>query len=518
MRNITESSSGDMTCSTLQEDDKEMGVTSMSVNDRHDTMMHANNANNANANNDDDNDNDNDDDEIILDHQTTPFRFTRRRDRLYGGGIICFMILIITLSITLPLTKDQRRRKSGTSSNSNSNANKDWTMIGNEISNSQFEEDEVLGISLALSDDGTIIAVGNRHTSYVRLYMFQPQPSHNPLQNTNNSHNNNNNNNDDDEDSYWVQMGSDIMGNDDTFGYDVALSGDGYTVAIGGPQNSAVYVYKFNATQEWNMVGGSIRGDMFRGELAGSAIALSLDGRVIAVGAHLNSDNYQRSGQVRAFQLNSDDTKWVPLGSDINGEAFGDQFGGAISLSNDGLTLAVGARFHDDDDVSTTNQTNIGHVRVFRFIDVDWTMMGNDIEGDEAGEGFGYSVSLSGDGRTCAIGNTNSELAVYRQTETDEWLSIGTSIPPIHKGNDIKAYVSLSRDGNVLAVLEYQSYEGGALPTVIVFRYDEESAAWEQVGSALNGAGLALSADGSIVAVGGVNIEGLEYVRVLTSS
>ena len=370
-------------------------------------------------------------------------------------------------------------------------------MIGDEISNSKFIDDEVMGISLALSDDGRIVAVGNRHTSYVRLYMLEENETEN-----------------------WVQMGSDVVGNDDTFGYDVALSGDGQTVAIGGPKQSAVYVFKFNETNGWIMVGGSIRGDMFRGELAGSAIALSLDGRVIAIGAHLNSDSYQRSGQVRAFELNNDDSKWNQLGPDINGDAFGDQFGGAISLSNDGFTLAVGARFHDeDDDNSITNKTNVGHVRVFRFNEEEWVNVGSDIEGDEAEEGFGYSVSLSGDGSTCAIGNTNSELDIYRKTENNEWLSIGASIPPIQMGNDVFAYVSLSRDGNVFAILEYcRSCLGGALSTVIVYGYDEKKSTWKQIGSALNGAGLALSADGSIVAVGGVNLEGLEYVRVLAAA
>jgi hypothetical protein len=433
------------------------------------------------------------DDEIVLDHPI-PFRFTRRRDRIYVGAI-CMLLIAITLSIALPITKKSRNDSSGVDSNVD-DVEKDWTMIGDEISNSKFQEDEVLGISLALSDDGRIIAVGNRHTSYVRIYMLV-----------------------EDEVKKWVQMGSDVVGNDAAFGYDVALSGDGYTVAIGGPKQSAVYVFKFNETKEWSMVGGSIRGDMSRGELAGSAISLSLDGRVIAIGAHLNSDNFQRSGQVRAYELSSDDSKWEQLGSDINGDAFGDQFGGALSLSNDGRTMAVGARFHDDDDddPSGTNKTNIGHVRVFRYAEEEWVRIGSDIEGDESEEGFGYSVSLSGDGRTCAIGNTNSELAVYRESENNEWLSIGDSISPTNRSNDFYAYVSLSRDGNVLAILEYRSYIGGTLPTVIVYGYDEMKSTWKQIGSELRGAGLALSADGTVVAVGGVNVEGLEYVRVLTT-
>jgi hypothetical protein len=422
-----------------------------------------------------------DNDEIIVNH-SVPFRFTRRRDRLYGF-LFCMVLFVVVLSISLSLTRDNRKGNESAVTHE-----KDWTMIGDPITNSMLPEDEVLAISLALSDDGKIIAIGNRYTPVVRIYSFQNQS--------------------------WMQMGSDLVGSDDSYGSDVALSGDGLTVAIGGPKQSVVQVFKFDGTSQWIMMGNSIRGDMSRGELAGAAISLSLNGRVIAVGAHLNSDLYQRSGQVRVFKLAEDDSEWMQMGSDINGNALGDQFGNALSLSNDGLTLAIGARFHDDDN---TNTTDVGHVRVYRCEDDIWGASGGDIEGDEAHEGFGYSVSLSGDGTTCAIGNTNSELAVYRQAANNEWVSIGSSIAPTLIGEDSYAYVSLSRDGNVLAVLENRSYSGEEHHTVIIYKYEDRQSKWVQVGTELKGAGLALSADGSIVAVGGADIEGLEYVRILTA-
>jgi hypothetical protein len=419
---------------------------------------------------------------VLLDH--VPFRFTRRRDRFYGF-VVCLVTFVVVLGISLPLTRD--RRKGG--SKLVRGEEKDWTMIGEEIENSYIPDDDVLAISLALSANGQTVAIGNRHTSYVRCYHFQDQG--------------------------WVHMGADLVGYDDSFGFDVALSGDGRTVAIGGPQQSAVQVFQFNTTGQWNMADGSIRGDMLRGELAGSAISLSLDGRIVAVGAHLNSDQYQRSGQVRVFQLSESSAEWEAMGSDINGDAFGDQFGGALSLSDDGMTLAIGARFHDDLD---TNKTDVGYVRVYRFLEGIWVVSGSVIEGDEVKEGFGYSVSLSGDGSTCAIGNTKGELAIYRQSDAETYMPVGGNIPLTLIGDDVFAYVSLSRDGNVLAVLENQKSLQENQHSVTVFRYDQERSVWRQIGSELKGAGFALSADGSIVAVGGANIEGLEYVRVLTSS
>ena len=49
------------------------------------------------------------------------------------------------------------------------------------------------------------------------------------------------------------------------------------------------------------------------------------------------------------------------LGSDITGEQSGDWFGKTVSISDDGTTLAVGAGFNDG------NGSNSGHVRVYKW-------------------------------------------------------------------------------------------------------------------------------------------------------
>ena len=38
---------------------------------------------------------------------------------------------------------------------------------------------------------------------------------------------------------------------------------------------------------------------------------------------------------------------WNQLGSDIDGEAAGDDSGQAVALSGDGSTVAIGARYND---------------------------------------------------------------------------------------------------------------------------------------------------------------------------
>jgi hypothetical protein len=50
---------------------------------------------------------------------------------------------------------------------------------------------------------------------------------------------------------------------------------------------------------------------------------------------------------------------WTQLGGDINGEAASDESGYSVSLSSDGTTVAIGALFHDG------NGVDAGQVRIY---------------------------------------------------------------------------------------------------------------------------------------------------------
>src|SRR5690554_640 len=93
----------------------------------------------------------------------------------------------------------------------------------------------------------------------------------------------------------------------------------------------------------------------------------------------------------------------VQIGQDIDGEAAGGQSGHSVSLSSDGSIVTIGAPWNDG------NGTTSGHVRIFQNISGVWTQIGADIDGEAAGDQSGYSVSLSSDGNVVAIGaNLNS--------------------------------------------------------------------------------------------------------------
>jgi hypothetical protein len=84
---------------------------------------------------------------------------------------------------------------------------------------------------------------------------------------------------------------------------------------------------------------------------------------------------------------------WIQIGQDIIGEANGDEFGWSVSLSDDGKTLAVGARSADVNGVST------GLVKVYQMDDSVSGQLSDDINGEAADDHLGLSVSLSADGR-----------------------------------------------------------------------------------------------------------------------
>ena len=105
------------------------------------------------------------------------------------------------------------------------------------------------------------------------------------------------------------------------------------------------------------------------------------------------------------------------MGVDIVGKANGDEFGWSVSISDDGRTVAVGAR-----SAAGTNGVGSGCVRVYRMNDSEseWIPMGNNIEGEAAYDYSGESVSLSADGNRVAIGsvygNNNGDpiIALFR--------------------------------------------------------------------------------------------------------
>ena len=137
------------------------------------------------------------------------------------------------------------------------------------------------------------------------------------------------------------------------------------------------------------------------GDYSGTSVSMSSDGTRVAIGAILNdSSNGSNSGHVRVYDWNSGTSLWTQVGPDIDGEAADDQFGHSVSMSSDGMRVAIGAPFNDG------TGSDAGHVRVYDWNSGTsvWTYQGQDIDGEAAGDESGWSVSMSSDGTRVAIG------------------------------------------------------------------------------------------------------------------
>jgi hypothetical protein len=316
-----------------------------------------------------------------------------------------------------------------------------WTQVGNDI-DGEYEGDES-GCSVSLSGDGNTVAIGAADYSYdrghVRIYTWSG--------------------------SSWTQLGQDIIGEStyDESGYSVSLSGDGNTVAIGAPGDDGnagfsnddrghVRIYNWNGSA-WTQVGNDIDGEA-EGDESGNAVSLSSDGQTVAIGAIRNDGQVSHSnrGHVRIYSWNG--SAWTQLGQDINGEDDGDYNGRSVSLSSDGQTVAIGATSNDG------NGSNSGHVRIYYRSGSAWawTQVGNDIHGEAEGD-YSGRVSLSNDGQTVAIGaisndgngSNSGHVRIYTWSGS-VWAQIGLDIDGEAVADESGFSLSLSSDGQTVAI------------------------------------------------------------------
>lgn len=377
------------------------------------------------------------------------------------------------------------------------------TQLGNDIEGETTSD--VSGWSVSLSADGTVVAIGARlndgngdGSGHVRVYKY-------------NSGN-------------WTQIGADIDGDaeDDNSGYSVALSADGNVVAIGAPNGDnindgnvfargQVRVFQNNAGV-WTQVADIYGED--NTERSGNSVALSSDGKVLAIGAPGNNGNGDDSGQVRVYQNNTG--FWTQVGADIEGETVRDEFGYSVSLSADGSVVAIGAPGKKG------SGDQMGQVRVFQNMAGIWTQVGAGIMGEASNDRSGSGISLSADGSVVAIGAPHNDgngskaghVKVF-QNIGSTWTQIGADIDGEAAEDNSGYSVSLSADGTVVAIGAYNN-DGNSNNAGHTRVYQIMAGAWTQLGTDIDGAAegdrsgmsVSLSADGTVVAIGAPNNDG----------
>ena len=255
-------------------------------------------------------------------------------------------------------------------------------------------------------------------------------------------------------DAGWQLVGSAVTGSGvgDDFGASVAISRDGHVVAIGAPYNdeagpSAGAVYSYLVDDESFTALPVIYGDT-AGDYAGWSVALSAEGSTLALGAIGDDATNTLAGQVKVFQLV--DNEWVRKGADLNGEALLDRSGRSISLSANGDIVAIGARSNSGSGESA------GHVRIYEYDGFVWRQLGNDLDGRQAGDNFGSSLALSGDGYRIAVGaqlsssngDRSGEVAFFSYAN-GQWVRSGSPISG-NAGDYLGWSVALSEDARIL--------------------------------------------------------------------
>jgi hypothetical protein len=370
-----------------------------------------------------------------------------------------------------------------------------WTQIGQDI-NGEAAGDES-GRSVSLSADGNRVAIGARFndggsadSGHTRIYQFNG--------------------------TTWTQIGQDIDGEatGDQSGISVSLSADGNRVAIGAIGNDGVgsnsghtRIYQLNG-MTWVQIGQDIDGEAAV-DFSGISVSLSADGNRVAIGAPSNDDGGLNSGHTRIYQFNGTTIMWDKIGQDIDGEAAGDQSGISVSLSADGNRVAIGANGNDGGGVDS------GRTRIFQFngTTIMWEQIGQNIDGEAAGDQSGLSVSLSADGNRVAIGarfnnGGGGHTRIYQFNGT-AWTQLGQDIDG-EAANDLSgSSVSLSADGNRVAIGAIFN-DGGGSNSGHTRIYQFNGTTWNQIGldidgEAINdfsGVSVSLSADGNRVAIG----------------
>jgi hypothetical protein len=260
--------------------------------------------------------------------------------------------------------------------------------------------------------------------------------------------------------STWTQQGGKLTANDETgqgaFGKSVALSADGNTALIGGPNDNpapgsfppgigAAWVFTRSGST-WTQQGGKLTAndEIGLGDF-GTGVALSANGNTALVGGPF--DNAAAGG---AWVFTRSGASWTQQGSrlaagggPISGERFCcDQFGSSVALSADGGTALIAGLE--------------GAAWAFTRSSSTWAQQaGPRLQGTG---GFGSSAfesaALSGDGDTALIGGTTPIGArgtgaawVFVRTTNDQfgdWFALYSTDLQLARCNSGQAIASLT--------------------------------------------------------------------------
>ena len=251
---------------------------------------------------------------------------------------------------------------------------------------------------------------------------------------------------------------------DDYFGWSVALSGDGNTLAVGAPgedggattingnenddsasESGAAYVF-VRAGTAWSQQAYVKPSNTDPTDAFGESVALSADGNTLAVGAINEDSNALNVGGDDTSNVTTDsgaayvfartDTAWLQQAY-VKASNTGtlDQFGWAIALSADGNTLVVAAPSEDSASVTTPTDdtaTESGAAYAYTRTGVTWSPQAY-LKAPVSGFGdfFGRRISLSADGNHLVCGAPGEDSTIPNSGAAYELVRTGTAWAPV---------------------------------------------------------------------------------------
>jgi hypothetical protein len=287
----------------------------------------------------------------------------------------------------------------------------------------------------------------------------------------------------------WTQQqkiqASDPEAND-YFGYSVSLSGDGNTALIGAYEDTgasdagAAYIFT-RSGGTWSQQQKIQASDAQAYDYFGYSVSLSSDGNTALIGARYEDTGATDAGAAYIF-IRSGGTWTQQQKIQASDAETGDQFGYSVSLSGNGNTALIGARYED------TGATDAGAAYVFTRSGVTWSQQQKIQASDaQASDQFGYSVSLSSDGNTALIGARYKDTAATSAGAAYVFILSGGTWSQQQKiqASDPEASdyfghsVSLSSDGNTALVGAFEE-DTGATSAGAAYMFIRYSGTWTQ--------------------------------------
>ena len=297
------------------------------------------------------------------------------------------------------------------------------------------------------------------------------------------------------------------------FGNSVSLSNDGSVCVIGamnsgasGSQVGAAYVYR-RQNGVWIQEAKLTASDGQSGDNFGYAVAISGDGVTVSVSSINDDDSGSNRGSVYVFVRSGSSwvqqTKLLPPAAEATSS-----YGISITLSLDGNTLAMGRHLEDSPTIDA------GSVYIYVRTGAVWAEQAK-LTVSDGSMHFGRSVSLSNSGNDIAIGAYGTAgdhgcVYVFTRSGTTWSQQVRVTASDGESGDSLGYSVSISGDGNtVLAGAPNSDTKGSDAGAAYV--YTRSGVTWSQHsklmladGSAGDyfGHSVSISDNGSFCAVG----------------